>query len=431
MIRNVERAPTTSSVRAIEQRRAVQALRGSSSPVMRATGSMGLECSWLAKHEVRGYDLAPQRRSQPESRRTREQHVPTSRTRLQPLGDRCRRGPPTRARRPRRARRGGRAPLAPGALPALRCAQAATDRARPRPAHRHRPPPPRGAAGHRPAGARGDRRRALCRNGRRAGGGGRGRDRRRRLATPGARERHAGAADRPRPGRRPSRGARRRPRGERRLPRDAPKRGLPSPRIRRRSGGARAPARRPGRSALSRGSPGSGDAAGRDPAYGRRVDATAASGTRQATGEPAFGAGHLFLADSRMALALLNYARYRTLERWFGVPREHANIVTLVLALGAADAAYETTRRIVGAPLLPSPVDAAIGAIGLRDAALAVAGPADRSGPLVGSLLAFAVAGGLALPVLRQMSGRLRATENRLREQRIGRYRAATRSAGG
>jgi len=161
------------------------------------------------------------------------------------------------------------------------------------------------------------------------------------------------------------------------------------------------------------------------------VAATAASGTRQATAEPAFGAGHLFLADSRMALALLNYARHRALERWFGVPREHANIVTFALALGAADAAYETARVITRAPLLPSPADAAIGAIGLRDAALTLAGPADRSGPLVGSLLAFAVAGGLALPVLRQMSGRLRATENRLREQRIGRYRAATRSAGG
>jgi hypothetical protein len=161
------------------------------------------------------------------------------------------------------------------------------------------------------------------------------------------------------------------------------------------------------------------------------VDATAASGARQATAEPRFGAGHLFLADSRMALALLNYARYRTLERWFGVPREYANIVTLALALGAADAAYETARVITQTPLLPSPADAAIGAIGLRDAALAVAGPADRSGPLVGSLLAFAVAGGLALPMARRVTGRLRAAEHRVRAQRIGRYRAATRSAGG
>jgi hypothetical protein len=171
--------------------------------------------------------------------------------------------------------------------------------------------------------------------------------------------------------------------------------------------------------------------AGRSSAYGHRVDATAATGTRQAAVEPKFSTTHLFLADSRMALALLNYARYRVLERWFGIPREHANIVTLVLALGAADAAYETARVITRAPLLPSAADTAIGAIGLRDAVLSVAGPADRSGPLVGSLLAFAVAGGLALPVLRRATGRLRATEHRVREQRIGRYRAATRSAGG
>jgi len=144
---------------------------------------------------------------------------------------------------------------------------------------------------------------------------------------------------------------------------------------------------------------------------------------------PEFGAGRLFLADSRIALAVLNHARYLTLQRVLGVPREHVNVVSCVLALGAADIAYEGARRIVHTPLHPSAGDTAIGAIALRDVVLGVAGPVDRKAPLVGTLLAVAMVGGFALPKLRAAADRLRATEHRVRAQRIGRYRAATRPA--
>jgi len=160
------------------------------------------------------------------------------------------------------------------------------------------------------------------------------------------------------------------------------------------------------------------------------MDATDAAGTTGAAAQPGFGAGRLFLADSRIAVAVLNHLRYQALHRWLGVSREEANIITVALALGAADAAYETTRRIVRAPGLPSAGDTAIGGVALRDAALGVVGPANRERPLVGTLLAFAVLGGVALPGLRRATARLRAAEHRIREQRIGRYRAATRSAG-
>jgi hypothetical protein len=169
----------------------------------------------------------------------------------------------------------------------------------------------------------------------------------------------------------------------------------------------------------------------RDAAYGRGMDPTPASGTVNAGLQAEFGPGRLFLADSRIALGALNYVRHQALERVFGVPREYANIVTFALAVGAADAAYETSRRIVRAPHLPSAGDTAVGAIALRDAALGVAGPANRKAPLVGTLLAVAMLGGAALPVLRRTGVRLRAAEQRARERRIGRYQAATRAPAG
>jgi hypothetical protein len=154
------------------------------------------------------------------------------------------------------------------------------------------------------------------------------------------------------------------------------------------------------------------------------MDASAASSGRPAAPQPEFGTGRLFLADSRLALGVLNQLRYQTMERWFGVSREHANLVTFVVVVGAADAAYETTRRIMRAPPLPSAADTAIGAVALRDAVLGIAGPADRHGPLV-TLLTVGVLGGLAAPAVRRASVSLRAAERRLRERRIGRYRAA------
>src|SRR4051794_5759499 len=51
------------------------------------------------------------------------------------------------------------------------------------------------------------------------------------------------------------------------------------------------------------------------------------------------------LADARLAFAILNHARHVTLERVFGIQRNQANLLTVVLALSAVDAAYEGARR--------------------------------------------------------------------------------------
>ena len=138
-----------------------------------------------------------------------------------------------------------------------------------------------------------------------------------------------------------------------------------------------------------------------------------------------FGTSQLFFTDSRLAFAVLNHLRYQALNRAFGVSREQANVVTLVLLLGAADGAYEATRRITGMRPHVSGTDAALGAIALRDASLGLAGPNVRAIPGFAALVAFAILGGFAVPAVRRTVHRMRAAEQRLRgfEQRVRRER--------
>ena len=150
-----------------------------------------------------------------------------------------------------------------------------------------------------------------------------------------------------------------------------------------------------------------------------------------------FGKSELFLTDARLVLGVLNHVRYQALNRVFGVSREQANVVTAILLLGAADGAYEATRRIVGFRPHVSRTDAALGAIALRDGSLGIAGPSVRAVPGFAALVAFAIAGGFVAPALRRTAykvraaeQRLRAAEERIRHERINRYVTARERAG-
>ena len=151
-----------------------------------------------------------------------------------------------------------------------------------------------------------------------------------------------------------------------------------------------------------------------------------------------FGTQQLFLSDARLAIAVLNHLRYQALNRAFGVSRDQANVLTVVLLLGAADGAYEATRRITGMRPHVSGTDAALGAIALRDASLGIAGPNVRAIPGFGALVAVAIFGGFAAPALRQTAHKVRAAEQRLRafearvrRERIRRYAAAREGSSG
>src|SRR4051794_26242637 len=140
------------------------------------------------------------------------------------------------------------------------------------------------------------------------------------------------------------------------------------------------------------------------------MDATAASGaSTRAAAESEFGAGRLFLIDSRIAFAVLNQARYFALNRMFGTSREQANVLTAVLAVTAAGAAYESGQRMLRAPLRVSGADMAMGGFALREAALGVVGPGYRNVPGLGALVAFALVGSLGVPRLRRAGGGVRA----------------------
>lgn len=143
-----------------------------------------------------------------------------------------------------------------------------------------------------------------------------------------------------------------------------------------------------------------------------------------------FGAGRLFVSDSRLAIGSLNYARHRALHRVFGVSRTEANLLTFVLALGVAGPASRAAHQVVRAPRGLSSAGTAMGGFTLREAVLGVAGPGVREVPLVGTLLAVALIGGLAVPGLRRAAGGMRAAEHRLRVERERRYSDARRAFG-
>ena len=144
-----------------------------------------------------------------------------------------------------------------------------------------------------------------------------------------------------------------------------------------------------------------------------------------------FGPTQLALSDARLALGIANHLRHQALNKAFGTSREQANVLTAVLLLGALDGVYAGTKKITGARLHVSPVDAGLGVVALRDAALSLAGPS-RDIPGFGTLIAIAVLGGVAAPRLRRAAARahaaeqrMRAAEARLRAERIARYTAA------
>lgn len=129
----------------------------------------------------------------------------------------------------------------------------------------------------------------------------------------------------------------------------------------------------------------------------------------------------LFLADARAAFLLANEARYRTLERVFGIQRADANLLTAVIALTLANSMYEKVAG-TGPPRPPSISDVAIGVGALRESIYGVAGPASRDTPLGGTLIALAVLVGLTRPtVARSMHG-MKASSRRFTQTFHGRY---------
>jgi hypothetical protein len=138
-----------------------------------------------------------------------------------------------------------------------------------------------------------------------------------------------------------------------------------------------------------------------------------------------FGTSQLALADARLALGLLNHLRYEALGRVFGVSREQANALTVVMVLAAADGTFEVGRRLGRLRPHVSGADAALAGLAFREAGLSVAGPGLRQIPGLGTLVAIGMLGGIAAPSVRRTITRMRAAEERVRSERIRRYTEA------
>jgi hypothetical protein len=158
------------------------------------------------------------------------------------------------------------------------------------------------------------------------------------------------------------------------------------------------------------------------------VDTTAVSGAGAGRANPGsdFGAGRLFLADSRLALGALNYCRHQGLKRVFGVQREQANLLTFVVLVSAGPPMVVGLWRAVRAPLaLATGANAGVGAFAVREATRGVVGPGATEVPNAAALLALALAGGVAIPQLRRALRGVRAAEHRVRQQRESMYQRA------
>jgi hypothetical protein len=130
------------------------------------------------------------------------------------------------------------------------------------------------------------------------------------------------------------------------------------------------------------------------------------------------------LADARMAFVLLNHARHVTLERVFGIQRSQANLLTGILALGAAHAAYDGARRAAGVRHSFRLRNQRFTILLAREAVYALGGPTAREIPGFPLLVGGAVAASFGLPAARRVAHDARRTNHRLRELfalRVGR----------
>ncbi len=132
--------------------------------------------------------------------------------------------------------------------------------------------------------------------------------------------------------------------------------------------------------------------------------------------------------DLRAGVLLADYVRHRALERAFGISREQANALTLVLMMMAAEGLHEHADRMLRGPGGPTRVDAVLGGALLRELVYDVGGPQSRETPLFGSLVLLAVIGGMTGPTARRAlrgartsSGRARLRFNRRYGRLLGR----------
>jgi hypothetical protein len=134
------------------------------------------------------------------------------------------------------------------------------------------------------------------------------------------------------------------------------------------------------------------------------------------------GGARLLVSDVRVALLLLDEARYRVVNRLFGVERDQSWLVTLIALAVLAQAAQEKSDQMLKGPGGPTRTDMAFGAVGLRELLTWISGPPSRDTPLVGSVVTIAVLGALARPGLTRAAHRIMTSSHHAKASFNHRY---------
>ncbi len=140
------------------------------------------------------------------------------------------------------------------------------------------------------------------------------------------------------------------------------------------------------------------------------------------------GGARLLVSDVRVALLLLDEARYRTVHRVFGVSREQSWPVTLIALALLAQATHDKLGPILTGPGGPTRADAALGAGALRELLIGIPGPSSRGTPLLGTLMMIAIVGAIARPGLSRAVHGIRASSHRIHVSFNHRYGHVVRS---
>jgi hypothetical protein len=106
--------------------------------------------------------------------------------------------------------------------------------------------------------------------------------------------------------------------------------------------------------------------------------------------------------DLQIVLHMLNEGRRRSLQSAFGITREEADLVSLVLLGMIGHSVHRRWTRFMSGPLFPSAGDSALSVAATRELVQTIAGPASRDTSMFGTLVAVAAAGGVALPIVRR-----------------------------
>jgi hypothetical protein len=134
------------------------------------------------------------------------------------------------------------------------------------------------------------------------------------------------------------------------------------------------------------------------------------------------GGASLLLSDARLALLFANEARYRTLERALGIPRDQVNIATLFAVALAAEGVRNVGARLTRPGPAPTAADGVLGGAALRELLCRVAGPGARDTPLLATLLTIAVVGGATRRVAMKSGHTIRSSTQRADVQFHKRY---------